>query len=210
MSQKKFTTELLRDSGIEVNKRVVTPLPVHLKLHQSDSPLLSDPTLCRSLVGKLNFLTHTRAPWFTLPCPNTKQIHAEAHWSSFPDSPSYPQLCGQYCSQGILLNGSDQLHLQAFSDSDWAACLDTRISVTSYILRLGNSPISWKSKKQSIVSKSSVWGRISCPLFSSIWDHLDYPSSWGHQCYQPQTCHPFLWQSIFYSPCPQSHQPWTH
>ena len=53
------------------------------------------------------------------------------------------------------MNGSDQLHLQAFSNSDWATCLDSRRSVVGYILLLGNSPISWKSKKQTAIFKSS-------------------------------------------------------
>jgi len=58
--------------------------------------------------------------------------------------------------QGILLQANCSLSLQAFSDSDWASCLFTRRSVTGYLLLLGNSPISWKSKKQSTVSKSST------------------------------------------------------
>ncbi|CAO2822826.1 unnamed protein product [Amaranthus hypochondriacus] len=57
--------------------------------------------------------------------------------------------------QGILLKASTQLSLQAFSDSDWASCPNSRRSVTGYILLLGNSPISWKSKKQATVSRSS-------------------------------------------------------
>lgn len=59
------------------------------------------------------------------------------------------------CGQGIILRGKDKLILQAFSDSDWASCPDTRRSVTGYLLLLGNSPICWKSKKQHTVSKSS-------------------------------------------------------
>lgn len=58
--------------------------------------------------------------------------------------------------QGIILNGSNQLRLHAYSDSDWGACLDTRKSVTGYLILLGSSPISWKSKKQHTVSKSSA------------------------------------------------------
>ena len=57
--------------------------------------------------------------------------------------------------QGILLKATDHLSLKAYSDSDWAACPFSRRSVTGYVIHLGNSPISWKSKKQSTVSRSS-------------------------------------------------------
>lgn len=46
--------------------------------------------------------------------------------------------------QGIALQDSDHLTLQAYSDSDWAACPDSRRLVTGYMLMLGKSPIVWK------------------------------------------------------------------
>lgn len=58
--------------------------------------------------------------------------------------------------QGILLQASNKLSLQAFFESNWASCLNTRRSVTGYVLLLGVSPISWKSKKQATVSRSSL------------------------------------------------------
>ena len=57
--------------------------------------------------------------------------------------------------QGILLKATDRLSLQAYSDSDWAACSFTRRSVTGYLIHFGHSSISWKSKKQSTISRSS-------------------------------------------------------
>lgn len=154
LSQRKFTKELLHESGITDFKHVVTPLPVHLKLQNTNFPLFSNPTLYRSLVGKLNFLTHTR-PDLSYSVQTLSQYMQHPTEQRFAALTHTLHYVASTAGQGILLKLSLQLNLQAFSDSDWAACIDTSRSITGYVLMLGNSPISWKSKKQSIVSKSS-------------------------------------------------------
>ena len=106
------------------------------------------------MVGKLNFLNNTRPDLcFTvqtlsqfLQHPRTSHLQALLHTLAYIQGTS---------TQGILLSGADHLRLQAFSDSDWAACPSSRRSVTGYLLLLGSSPLSWKSKKQGTVSRSS-------------------------------------------------------
>jgi hypothetical protein len=58
--------------------------------------------------------------------------------------------------QGLLLHSNNPLHLRAFCDSDWAGCLITRRSTTGYCVFLRNSLISWRTKRQKIVSLSSA------------------------------------------------------
>nr|XP_016476824.1 PREDICTED: uncharacterized mitochondrial protein AtMg00810-like [Nicotiana tabacum] len=44
------------------------------------------------------------------------------------------------------------LYQRLFCDSDWAACPDSPRSVSTFVVMLGSSLLSWKSKKEAIVS----------------------------------------------------------
>ncbi|XP_022865063.1 uncharacterized protein LOC111384949 [Olea europaea var. sylvestris] len=57
---------------------------------------------------------------------------------------------------GIFFAASSGLQLTAYIDSDWASCPTTRRSTTGYFIQLGTNPISWRTKKQTIVAHSSA------------------------------------------------------
>lgn len=154
LSQKKFTTELLKDCGTLSSTTVSTPLPLNCKLCPEDGELFPDPLLYRTLVGKVNFLTHTRPDlsYTTQTLSQFMQQPMTPHFKALQHTRRYIQ---GTIGAGILLRGTDKLTLQAYSYSDWAACPTTKRSITGYLVLFENSPISWKSKKQGTVSKSS-------------------------------------------------------
>ena len=154
LTQHKFTHDLLSTFPTTNFKRALTPLPLNLKLSRDDGELLPDATPYRSLIGKLNFLTHTR-PDISYAVQTLSQFMQNPRTTHLQALHHVLAYINHTKGQGILLQATPTLTLQAFSDSDWGSCPDTRKSLTSYVLLLGSSPISWKSKKQSTISKSS-------------------------------------------------------
>lgn len=57
---------------------------------------------------------------------------------------------------GLLLRPSAQFDLVVYSDADWAGYPDTRKSTSGYAVFLGDSLVSWSSKRQNTVSRSSA------------------------------------------------------
>lgn len=154
LTQQKYTKELLKSSGIQNFKKVVTPLPLNLKLKADDGEPFTDPTEYRKLIGKMNFLSNTR-PDLAYTIQHLSQYMQQprnSHWNALMHTLNYVY---STCGQGIVLQGQDTLTLQAYSDSNWGACCDSKRSVSGYVLMLGSSPISWKSKKQPTVARSS-------------------------------------------------------
>lgn len=57
---------------------------------------------------------------------------------------------------GLHLCASTSPTLTAYRDADWAGCPDTRRSTSGFCVFLGDSLISWSSKRQTTVSRSSA------------------------------------------------------
>lgn len=58
--------------------------------------------------------------------------------------------------QCILLRANTKLTLSAWCNSDWGACPLTRRSLMGWFIQLGKSPLSWKTRKHDVVSRSST------------------------------------------------------
>lgn len=57
---------------------------------------------------------------------------------------------------GLKLCKSASMLVSAYSDADWAGCLDDRRSTGGFAVFLGSNLVSWNAKKQATVSRSST------------------------------------------------------
>ncbi|KAF5444958.1 hypothetical protein F2P56_034049 [Juglans regia] len=151
--QRKYTLDILQDTGNIGSKPVAFPMESNLKLTADDPELYEDPSEYRRLVGRLFYLTITR-PNFVYSVQVLSQFLAKPTISHHQVAMRVLRYLKATPGQGLFFSSSSKFQLKAFSDSDWVGYIDTRRS--DFEIFLGNSLISWKSKKQATISQSSA------------------------------------------------------
>ena len=62
----------------------------------------------------------------------------------------------------------DSLHLEGYSDSDFAGDVDDRKSTSGYVFTLVGGAISWKSSKQTVTASSTMYAEfVAC--YDATW-----------------------------------------
>ncbi|XP_016177989.1 uncharacterized protein LOC107620324 [Arachis ipaensis] len=153
--QQKYAMDLLNDFGYLDCKPLSTLFDYSQKLSKESSTILMDNTTYRHLISRLLYLTNTR--------PDISYV--VGCLSQFLDCATTSHLQAAFCvlrylkgrpATGLFFSFASNIHLTKFVDADWDTYADTRHSVFGYCFMLGNSLVSWKSKKQTTVAKSSA------------------------------------------------------
>jgi hypothetical protein len=155
LSQSKYIADILEQARLSDNKTIDTPIKVNARYSSSDGLHLIDPTLYHTIVGILVYLTIT-LPNIAYVVHVVSQVVSSpitVHWVVVLRILRYFQ---GTVFQSLLLPSTYFLELRAYSDADHGSDPINRKSVTGFCIFLGDSLISWKSKKLFIVSQSST------------------------------------------------------
>ncbi|XP_073225688.1 uncharacterized protein [Cicer arietinum] len=154
LNQRKYALDLLDDMGLLNCKPVSTPMLPNLKLSKDDGNPFPDNKLYRRLIGRLLYLTNTR-PDFSFPVHKLSQYVSNPMQSHYLAATRILHYIKGSPGNGLYFSSSSPLQLLAFSDRNWAACPDSRKSTIGLLVFLRSSLISWKSKKQTVIFRSS-------------------------------------------------------
>lgn len=170
LSQSHYISDLIDRAGMTDCHISSTPIDTGSKLDGSGDPV-SDPSMYRRLAGALQYATLTR--------PDIAYSVQQA--CLFMHDPREPHLnlvkrILRYLKGtlhlGLHLNSSSPTTLTAYSDADWAGCPDTRRSTSGFCVYLGDNLISWSSKRQTTVSRSSAeaeYRAVAHAVAETIW-----------------------------------------
>ncbi|KAG4946353.1 hypothetical protein JHK87_042360 [Glycine soja] len=148
-----------------------TPIDTKPKLSAlKDSPY-EDPTKYHSLAGALQYFTFTRPDISYAVQQICLHMHdpRNEHMSALKRILRYLQGTLSY---GLHLYKSSFNKLISYTDADWGGCPDTRRSTSNYCVFLGDILISWSSKRQPTLSRSSAEAKyrgVANVVFDSCW-----------------------------------------
>jgi hypothetical protein len=154
LSQRQYFLDLLSCAGMSDCQPCSTPAELGSKLSADGDPVF-DPTFSRSFTGALQHATITH--------PDISySIQQACLYMHDPRAPhlAHVKLILQYLKgtldHCLLINSSPPTSLIVYSDANWAGCPDTRRSTSGLCVYLGDNVVSWSSKRQVTVSRSSV------------------------------------------------------
>src|SRR3954466_2727341 len=160
LSQQKYISDILaratlHDPAVSYPASCNTPMELHLKLRHDDGTPLPHPTRYRELVGSLIYLTATRPDISQAVQVLSQFMHAPTttHYAALLRVLRYLRIT---ISRSLFYSSNSTLTLRAYSDAGWADDPDTRRSTTGFCIFLGSSLVSWRSKRQEVVSRSST------------------------------------------------------
>nr|GEX53358.1 putative RNA-directed DNA polymerase [Tanacetum cinerariifolium] len=153
--QKKYILDLLAETEMIDCKPADTPMITNQKLFMKTKAKFANRDRYQRMVGKLIYLSHTRLDIAYavgvvsqfMHQPQVDHMHAVLRIVKYLKGTT---------SHGVLFKANGHFNIQIFTDADSAGDKGNRRSTSGYFSLVGGNLVTWKSKKQKVVSLSSA------------------------------------------------------
>ena len=155
LCQQKYVMNLMTETGMLECKPTETPIEVNHGLSIQIDQVPTDKDRYQRLVEKLIYLSHTR--------PDI--AYTVSVVSQFVHSPSKDHMDAVYRvlrylksspGKGLFFRRNNDYEITGYTDADWAGDQTDRKSTSGYFMFVGKNLVTWRSKKQKVVARSSA------------------------------------------------------
>ncbi|KAI3729444.1 hypothetical protein L6452_18102 [Arctium lappa] len=129
LSQRRYVLQLLEDSGMLASKPVKEPMDPRHVLTDDDGDLLTDASQYRRMIGRLLYLTITR-PDVCFAVQKLSQYVSQPRTGHMQAVKHLLRYLKEKPGSGVFYSSESSLQIQAYCDSDWGKCMDSRRSST--------------------------------------------------------------------------------
>ena len=147
LSQRKYTLDLLHETGMSGCQPIDTPMEEGLKLQLEPNQTPIKKGRYQRLVGRLMYLAHKRPDLTYAVSVVSQYMHnpGEQHMNAVMRILRY--LKGAP-GRGILFKKNSKCEsIDTYTDADWAGSVDDRRSTSGYFTFVGGNLVTWRSKK---------------------------------------------------------------
>lgn len=154
LTQECYAKRLLKKFNMEDCKAVNTPL-LPQKNEQEEDDDAVDPTLYRSLVGGLLYLTATR-PDLMFSASYLSRYLKEPTSKHLKEAKRVLRYIKGTSDMGLKFTATSGSKLIGYSDSDWGGCREDVKSTTGYCFSTRSAAFTWQTSKQDTIAQSTA------------------------------------------------------
>ncbi|KAA0051109.1 Cysteine-rich RLK (receptor-like protein kinase) 8 [Cucumis melo var. makuwa] len=171
MSQRKYILDMLTETGMLGCHPADTSIEFNCKLGNSDDQVPVDKEQYQHLVGKLIYLSHT--------CPDISFVVSVVSQFMLAPYEKHMEVVNRILrylkntpGKGLMFRKTNRKTIEAYTDSNWTGSVIDRKSTSGYCTFVWDNLVTWRSKKQSVVARSSAeaeYRAISLGICEEIW-----------------------------------------